>query len=243
MARQGFSSEPILAAYFPGAEVSLLPSPGEDPVASSEHFELVYPQSQQAWVSQTLQSLESFRKTLGSRAAALPGRVRVETWDTTEEFIRAAGEPGWAAAGNDGRSIALQPLSQLARKGILDQTLRHELMHIVVHHLGAPDVPRWYLEGLVLYSTRERISGVKGGRDPKRRPVPYGTGRSPAADGAGNGLEDAVRQPRSESEMRAAYAEALERVQALARRRGETALWQILQKPSPEDLVWLKAAR
>jgi hypothetical protein len=183
---------------------------------------LVFPESQQAWVQQALQALESFRGTLGSRSAALPGRIRVQTWDTTEEFIRAAGQPGWAAAGNDGQAIALQPLSLLARKGILAQTLRHELMHIVVQRLRAREVPLWYLEGLVLYSTQERIPPAQRGRDKKRS------------------LNDAVFNPRSEAEMQAAYAEALERVQALARRRGEPALWQILQQPTPEDLRWLK---
>jgi hypothetical protein len=40
--------------------------------------------------------------------------------------------------------------------------------------------------------------------------------------------------------MRAAYAAALARVRALARQRGEPALWQILERPTPDDLQALK---
>ena len=41
--------------------------------------------------------------------------------------------------------------------------------------------------------------------------------------------------------MRAAYALALGRVRAFARRKGEAALWQTLERPSGEDLQWFKS--
>ena len=133
------------------------PPDDPDPIASSEHFELVYPASQEPWVKQTLETLEQWRKELGAHAEILPPRVRVETWGSVEEFIRATGQPGWMAATSDGQSIALQPLELLARKRILNQTLRHELTHLVVHRLRAKGVPRWFEEGWVLYLTGERI--------------------------------------------------------------------------------------
>jgi stage II sporulation protein D len=220
MGRMGFSVEQILNFYFPGTTVSSQPFDEPDPIASSEHFELVYPASQEPWVKQTLETLEQWRKELGARAEALPSRIRVQTWATTEEFIRATGQPGWMAATSDGQSIALEPLASLARKRILDQTLRHELAHLVAHRLCAKGVPRWFEEGLVLYLTGERIE-------------PHTTARAPEQT-----LETAIAKPRSEAEMKAAYAQALERVRRLARRQGEAALWRILAHPTAEDLRW-----
>jgi len=221
MARMGSSTEQILSTYFPGTEIALQPSDDPDPIASSEHFELVYPASQEPWVKQTLDTLEQWRKELGAHAEILPPRVRVETWAAAGEFIRATGQPGWMAASSDGQSIALQPLELLARKRILSQTLRHELTHLVVHRLRAKGVPRWFEEGWVLYLTGERIEAPATALKTARE------------------LDEAISKPRSEAEMKAAYAQALERVRQLARREGDTALWRLLEHPGAEDLRWL----
>jgi stage II sporulation protein D len=218
MGRMGYSTQQILAYYFPGTRVAPLSTNEADPIASSEHFEIVFPATQQEWVQQTLETLERTRRELGARADVISGRVRVRTWDTTLEFLRATGQPGWAAATNDGASIALQPLSLLKRKGILETTLRHELTHLVVHRSRASSVPHWYEEGLVLYLTREHI-------EPLRNELSLG-----------RNLEEAISKPRSEAEMKAAYALALERVQKIKAERGEEALWRILQDPSAKDL-------
>ena len=174
-------------------------------------------------MSETLKGLDDSRRGLAARAEALPRKVRVETWETTPEFIRATGQPGWAAASNDGQSIALQPLAKLKRKGILQSTLRHELMHLAIHRRRAPGVPQWFEEGLALYLAGEQVNAA------------------PARDFAGRSLEQAVTKPRSEAEMKAAYAAALARVRALARQHGEAALWQILEHPPPADLRALKS--
>jgi hypothetical protein len=149
-------------------------------------------------------------------------RVRVETWATVSEFIGATGQPGWMAASSDGQSIALQPLELLARKRILNQTLRHELTHLVVHRIAAKGAPRWFEEGAVLYLTGERID-------------------APAtAFKTATALEAAITKPRSEAGMKSAYAQALERVRRLARRQGDAALWRILEHPTADDLRGLQ---
>ncbi len=223
MARMGYSTGQILSTYFPGTEVALQSVDASDPIASSEHFELVYPASQEPWVKQTLDTLEQWRKELGEHAEILPPRIRVETWAAVSEFIGATGQPGWMAASSDGQSIALQPLELLARKRILNQTLRHELTHLVVHRLRAKNVPRWFEEGWVLYLTGEKIDG------PTSTPMT-------AAE-----LEKAITQPRSEAEMKSAYAQALKRVRQLVQREGDAALWRVLEHPDTTDLRWLQA--
>jgi stage II sporulation protein D len=221
MGQMGIAYERILAHYFPGTTVERLGTAPAERILSSEHFELFFPPGQELWIAETLRTLERYRKELGSRAELLPARIQARTWETTEEFIRASGQPGWAAASNDGRTIQLQPLRALKRKGILASTLRHELTHLAVRRLRAPQVPRWFEEGFVLYLTGEQ------------------PGAGATTSLSGRSLEDVVTRPQSEAEMKAAYAAALTRVRALARERGESTLWLVLQHPSAEDLRWL----
>ncbi|MBI1984375.1 MAG: hypothetical protein HYS61_09270, partial [Acidobacteria bacterium] len=220
--QMGIAYEKILAHYFPGTKLESVESPRRERILSSEHFELVFPPGQQPWASETLQALETARRRVGSRAPLLPNRIRARTWETTEEFIRATGQPGWVAATSDGRVIELQPLRTLKQKGILHSTLGHELTHLILHRLRAREVPRWYEEGLVLYLTGEQPGVSADSLDP------------------GRSLEESVSRPRSETEMKAAYARALALVGELARRRGEPALWQVLEHPAGEDVNWLR---
>lgn len=220
MARLGADYRKILSQYFPGTDVRLR-SPASDPILSSEHFELVFPASQQPWAGETLAGLERERAWLQGFGRKLPPKVRVETWESTEEFIRATGQPGWMAAATDGRSIALQPLKKLHDRGILRSTLRHELAHFAVHQSRAPGVPQWFEEGFVLYLTGEPISSSPEVRSDRR-------------------LEERIEKPRSEAEMKAAYAESLARVRNLAKKHDIAALWRILEHPSDEDLAWFK---
>ncbi len=222
MGQMGIAYDKILATYFPGTTLALLSPVEADPIVSSEHFELFFPASQESLAGDALQVLENSYRELGPRASVLPARIRVQTWETTGEFIRATGQPGWAAASNDGRTIGLQPLETLRRKGILRSTLRHELTHLVVHRLRAREVPVWFEEGLVLYLTGERVLSSSKSHAP------------------GRSLEETISKPRSEAEMRAAYAEALRRVNELARLEGEPALWRVLEHPAGEDLRRLK---
>jgi len=223
MARMGSSTEHILSTYFPGTEIGGSAPLDADPVASSEHFELIYYSSQEPWVKRTLDALEKWRRELGVHAESLPQRVRVQTWTSVADFTRSTGEPGWMAAASDGQSIALQPLELLGRKRILDQTVRHELTHLVVHRLAAKDVPRWFEEGAVLYLTGERI---------ETKPSAFKTGQE---------LEVAIIKPHSEAEMKSAYAQALERVRHYARQQGDNALWRALQHPDAQDERFMRS--
>src|SRR5579863_6890845 len=66
--RLGISVARTLSTYFPGAQIASHSSDDPDPIASSEHFELAYPTSQEHWVEQTLEMLERWRKELGVHA-------------------------------------------------------------------------------------------------------------------------------------------------------------------------------
>jgi stage II sporulation protein D len=225
MGQMGIGFERILAHYFPGTTLGSLSGQEDTRFLSSEHFEIVFPSRQEHLAAAALETLEAQRTKLGARADALPTRIRVRSWATTVDFIHAVRQPGWVAGTNDGRVIDLQPLDLLKRKGILESTLRHEMTHLVVRRLRAAGVPHWYEEGLVLFLTGEVVKGESRALDPRR------------------GLELSLTGPRSEREMRAAYAQALEHVRELAGRKGEAVLWRVLERPSPQDLQWFKSVR
>ncbi len=220
MGRLGINYKKILAQYFPGTTVVQFRSPA-DPVASSEHFELAYPETQQRWVSESLSELERSRKELAISGSDWPPKIRVQTWDSTADFMGATGQPGWVGGTNDGTSIFLQPLATLAAKDILKATLRHEVAHVAVHRLRARAVPSWFEEGLVLHLTGEQVDADSH---------PASSGRT---------LGEAIARSKSEAEMREAYARASLLVRELARGRGEEALWQVLEHPTRADLEWL----
>ncbi len=225
MGQMGITFEKILAHYFPGTVLDGVSAKHAERILSSENFEVVFPPRQERLAAKALEVLEAQRAKLAGRADVLPKRIRARAWETTADFIRTTRQPGWVAASNDGRVIDLQPLDLLQRKGILESTLRHELTHLAVHRRRAPEVPHWYEEGLVLFMTGEQVDNSSYALDPRR------------------GLELSLSEPRSEGEMRAAYARALERVRELARQRGEAALWQILERPDADALQWFKNAK
>ena len=222
MGQLGIGYEQILAHYFPGTKLENAESRPPARVLSSEHFDLFYPSSEEGLAAKALQMLESYRMRLGERATALPTRLTVRTWATTAEFMRATGQPGWVSGSNDGRVIDLQPLSVLESRGNLRATLHHELLHVVIRRIRAPQVPRWYEEGLILYLTGERLGELSGSNSV-----------APPSD-------EVFTSPRSANETRLAYAWARQRVMEVARGKSEAALWQVLEHPTDDDLRCLK---
>ena len=100
-------------------------------------------------------------------------RVQLKVFATMDAYRDQTGQPGWVAASTRGRVIRLQPLATLKSKGVLESTLRHELLHLLVEEKARAGTPVWFREGLVLYlsnrvgAASERIAS-RGGRDDDR---------------------------------------------------------------------------
>src|SRR6185503_18367770 len=75
--------------------------------------------------------------------------------ETTGDFVGRTGMPVWAAAATQGNRIELQPLKLLKQRRILETTLRHELVHVLIDEIGGKRTPRWLSEGLALYIAGE----------------------------------------------------------------------------------------
>ncbi|HVH86633.1 MAG TPA: hypothetical protein VM912_07900, partial [Terriglobales bacterium] len=73
----------------------------------------------------------------------------VRAFASTTAFRDATLEPGWIAAFTEGHWIATQPLHTLAARHLLDETMRHEFLHVFVESEAVPNTPLWLREGLV----------------------------------------------------------------------------------------------
>jgi stage II sporulation protein D len=148
MAAEGKSAREILAFYFPGTAVRILP--GDD-----------------GWRETRIGQITA-RSTAGLSAdrTALVQR----TWDeaqrrfpphhtvtpeitfapTTEVFRQRAGQPGWALASTSGNAIVLQPEAVLRVNGQDgSRILLHEMLHVLVEAESSERAPLWLREGLV----------------------------------------------------------------------------------------------
>jgi len=145
--------------------------------------------------------------------ASIPFRPRIKVFATVAEFRDATGEPGWVAASTKGETIRLQPSTALRARGVLETTLRHEMLHLAVEREAHARAPLWFREGLVLWLA-----------DPVR----------PAARAVAM-PDRALTSPRSEAEMRSAYASVHGRVRALGVRHGKEQLLRWLREGLPES--------
>jgi stage II sporulation protein D len=205
----------------PPARVSRAATAAPRLTLSSENFRATYEARSGAnarrEVEAALVTLEAARADLLRRLAAASlawpaaRRVEINFNETTAGFVAATGQPAWAAAATRGHRVELQPLALLRRRGVVAQTLRHELAHVLLDALSRGRAPRWLAEGLAAHFAGE---GPLLARHAPR-------GRTSIEE-----LERKLSAPATASEMRALYAAAHREVASLIRAEGEPAAWR-----------------
>ena len=212
MAQRGYNYTQILAKYFPGTGVG----PQTKPVnrVKSAHFTVsaggkLDPKDAQ----QMLSLLEANRGVLARRLATAGvefqfPEVEIFINGTTGDFVGRTRMPPWAAAATRRNRIELQPISLLKQRGILETTLRHELVHVVIEAVG-DQTPRWLAEGIALHLAGEgKLLAQKG---PLMAPKE---------------LEHKLANAKTAAEMKDAYAATYRTVRELIRMEGENKLWK-----------------
>ena len=214
MGEEGRSYRQILAFYYPGTKLGVAAQGLAWQQLSNDDIELLTsrPDRDRSLMPIATRYLHAAEENTGLIYRARP---RLKVFATVAEFRNSTGEPGWVAASTRGRTIQMQPADVLRAAGTLDNTVYHELLHMLIESYAHPGTPQWFREGLVLY-----LSGPS-----------ETAARAEHADVAV--LEKSLRAPQSEQELRSAYAQARARVSELAEEHGKQSLIDWLQNGIP----------
>jgi hypothetical protein len=184
---------------------------------SSEHFRVSYPaRVAQRHVEGVLKTLESTRSDLLRRISSAGLSIgefpalEIFINDTTGDFVGRTGQPWWAAAATKGKRIELQPIEVLKRRGVLETTLRHEMVHPLIDELSHGRAPRWLAEGMALYVAGEG---------------PLIARYAPSSKMSLEEMEQNLAKSLSVQETRTAYAAAYGEVKRLVEKEGEARVW------------------
>jgi hypothetical protein len=189
----------------------------------SSHFRLIYPATVTASDAEDLLNFMELSRTELLRRASAAGiqqgfpNLEIFINKSTGDFVGRTGMPAWAAAATKNNRIELQPLELLKQRRIMETTLRHELVHVLIDAIGGDKTPRWLAEGMAIYLAGE-------GKLMERHE--QGNSISPQA------VEQQLASAKSAAEMRTAYAAAYNLVRALLRAEGESKIWKRLAERS-----------
>jgi SpoIID/LytB domain protein len=138
-----------------------------------------------------LRARDELAKDLGVTA---PPRLTVRFHPTTQSYERATSQAWFTSGAIVGGEIHLLPLAVLRDRGVLERTIRHELVHLMVDDALAKR-PAWVREGAAIYFAE----GKAEGGDERSRP----RGRLACPD------DSELNQPLSAGALSNAHARAL----------------------------------
>ena len=181
LAEQGATAEAILARYFPGLEVSGVrsrfsrsgdKSTPSSPVVTetrksrSDPIDVSLPDDDEgeraAIVKQTLKARDDLARRLDVPAP----RVTLRFHPTTDDYERVTGQAWFTSGAVVNNELHLLPLAVLRDRGMLERTIRHELVHVMADAaLGTR--PVWVREGAAIYFAGEQM--IPG--EPQQRPA------------------------------------------------------------------------
>lgn len=218
MAVEGKDYREILDFYYPGTQLAKQSAAAQWQKRSSDHFELetTAPEQDESVLPVAEKLLAEEEKIVGWDVSF---RVQLKVFATMDAYRDQTGQPGWVAASTRGRVIRLQPLATLKSKGVLESTLRHELLHLLVEERARAGTPVWFREGLVLYLSN-----------------------APARESADDSMtleqmEAILEKSQKRDEVEKAYAAARARVASLVREHGKETVLGWLIRGIPRSIT------
>ena len=213
MGGAGKSCHEILSFYYPGTTLGLNGQGLQWQRLAGESITLLTTRPDSDRIALT--TAERLARSLTQRTGwpAPPG-TELRVWPDLDTFRNATSEPGWVAAWTTGHTIDLQPVASLRNRGLLESTLSHELLHILMASEAEPGLPLWFREGLTDALENPRAEG-------------------PAAVPA----EADLRQTSDPARARRAYAQAHAEVARLIRAYGETTVIGWVSRGLPPEVI------
>jgi stage II sporulation protein D len=200
LARGGSTAEAILAAYFPGTSLGSV-------VVPEPRVEVTVPAGAEREREVAVELVKRWLKEYATRLS-VPGPpfVSLVFHPSVESYLRATGQPWWTAAATQGPKVNLLPPSVLRQRGSFEQTLRHEIAHLVIAD-RLRDRPLWVREAAAMYVSNE-IPLSKAGAVQQAAGATAGRRACPS-DEEMRGLASAEAMREAYSRAAACYAEQL----------------------------------
>jgi stage II sporulation protein D len=214
MGREGKNYREILAFYYPGTMLGLTAQGMAWQSHKNERVEVIS-------TSDTVDArlLRMSTRLIGEveqrSGLRFDYRPRLKVFPSVATYRDSTGEPGWIAASSRGQTIRLQPPELLRERRVLEQTLRHELLHQLIESHAHDGLPVWFREGLVLYLANDA------------------TGRLAQVAN----LEQVLTHARDRQEMEAGYSAAKAQVAALVNGNGRDTVMGWLVRGLPSDIA------
>jgi stage II sporulation protein D len=216
MAAEGKSYRQILSFYYPGTALGVSAHDLVWQQRQSTHFQLLSTQPEQDGfiLAEAETILNSVQSDVGWSLTFTP---QLRVFPTLDGYRNTTGQPGWVAAFTRGHTISLQPPSVLRGKSVLQSTLRHELVHLLLESRAHADTPLWFREGLTLFLS-----------DPDRHEAPVNM--------SAQEIEAGLEHPTSRESLERCYAAARSRVAGLVEQNGRETVLQWLASGLPPSL-------
>ena len=192
LAERGATAEAILARYFPGLEISTTSVPdgtrsaapgksvppgtevaakgvprGTEVGARGTEVMVALPDDDEGErgpiVRDATRARDELARTLG---VAAPPRLTLRFHPTTDDYEKVTGQPWYTSGTTVNGEMHVLPLATLRDRGLLDRTIRHEIVHILTDAVLATR-PAWVREGAAIYFAGEQ-------------PVPRGIAERPS---------------------------------------------------------------
>jgi hypothetical protein len=159
LAADGKSAADILRRYFPGLEVTPFDGRTAGAPAAPADVMIALPDEDEGarplMEALTRHARDDLAAVLG---VSTPARVTLRVHPTTASFERATAQPWFISGAVIDGELHLLPLTVLRERGILDRTIRRELVHVMT---GAELArrPLWVREGAALYFAERADEG------------------------------------------------------------------------------------
>ena len=170
LAEHGRSADEILARYYPGLPIA---RPGGSAVTTTTAalpgppaktaITLALPDEDEGGHALIEKQALAARDELAAMLGVAPPHVILRFHATTDEFELATGRPWFSSTAAFNDELHLIPVMALRDRGVLDQTLRRGLVHLMVDG-PLKDRPAWVREGASLYYSDSRSTSPVQGR-------------------------------------------------------------------------------